>query len=293
MPEIWFPNLDIEVMHFNRIAFTIFGINIYWYGIFIATGLILGLLVTLNEAKRTNQDQNFYIDLVIVGAIVSIICARIYYVAFSWDYYRNHLSEILAIRNGGIAIYGAIIGAIITAFIYCKIKKKKFLKVTDTFSFAFVIGQIIGRWGNFANREAFGGYTDSLFAMRYLKEQVANIPKDVLDKVVNINGTEYIQVHPTFLYESLWNVGVLIILFIIRKRKRFDGQLTATYFIVYGIGRFWIEGLRTDSLMIGNTGLRVSQVLSLLLVIGFSIFMIKKFRETKIFDVEKYLKLNK
>ena len=129
--------------------------------------------------------------------------------------------------------------------------------------------------------------------MRYLKEQVANIPKDVLDKVVNINGTEYIQVHPTFLYESLWNVGVLIILFIIRKRKRFDGQLTATYFIVYGIGRFWIEGLRTDSLMIGNTGLRVSQVLSLLLVIGFSIFMIKKFRETKIFDVEKYLKLNK
>lgn len=290
-PEIWFPNLNITIDHLDRVAFTIFGINIYWYGIFIATGLILGLLATLNEAKRTNQNQDFYIDLVVIGAFVSIICARTYYVIFSWDYYKNHLNEILSIRNGGIAIYGAIIGGVLTGIVYCKIKKQNFFKVADTFSFALVIGQIIGRWGNFVNREAFGTYTDSIFALRYLKDQVNNIPQNVLDNIVTVNGAEYIQVHPTFLYESLWNVGVLIILFILSRRKRFDGELMATYFIAYGIGRFWIEGLRTDSLMIAHTGLRVSQLLSLVLVIAFSIFMIIKFKKTKIVDMEKYVNL--
>ena len=213
--------------------------------------------------------------------IISILFARLYYVIFSWDYYKNHLNEIFSIRNGGIAIYGAIIGAILSAIIICKIKKQRFLKVADTFTFAFLIGQIIGRWGNFVNREAFGGYTDSLFAMRYLKEQVSNIPKDVLDKVVNVNGIEYIQVHPTFLYESLWNIVVLIILYTFRKHKKFDGQLMAMYFIGYGLGRFWIEGMRTDSLMIGSTNIPVSQVLSIILVIVFIIYIFININNTK------------
>ena len=280
-PEIWFVNLGIKINNLDRVAFNIFGIDVYWYGIIIACGMILGLLVTLKEAKRTGQNTDFYIDTVIISTIVSILFARLYYVIFSWDYYKNHLNEIFSIRNGGIAIYGAIIGAILSAIIICKIKKQRFLKVADTFTFAFLIGQIIGRWGNFVNREAFGGYTDSLFAMRYLKEQVSNIPQDVLDKVVNVNGIEYIQVHPTFLYESLWNIVILIILYTFRKHKKFDGQLMAMYFIGYGLGRFWIEGMRTDSLMIGSTNIPVSQVLSIILVIVFIIYIIININKTK------------
>lgn len=292
-PEIWFVNLGIKINHLDRVAFTIFGIDVYWYGIIIATGMLLGMLVTLKEAKRTGQNTDFYLDTVMISAIVSIIFARLYYVIFSWDYYKNHLNEIFSIRNGGIAIYGAIIGAILSAVIICKIRNKRFLKVADTFSFALIIGQIIGRWGNFVNREAFGGYTDSLFAMRYIKEQASNIPKDVLDKVININGVDYIQVHPTFLYESLWNVGVLILLFIFRKRKKFDGQLMAIYFIGYGIGRFWIEGMRTDSLMIASTNIRVSQALSAVLVVTFTIYLIiKLIKSNNMSDMEQLLEGN-
>ncbi len=292
-PEIWFVNLGIKINHLDRVAFTIFGIDVYWYGIIIATGMLIGMLVTLKEAKRTGQDTDFYLDTVIISAIISIIFARLYYVIFSWDYYKNHLNEIFSIRNGGIAIYGAIIGAILSASIICKIRNKSFLKVADTFSFALLIGQIIGRWGNFVNREAFGGYTDSLFAMRYIKEQASNIPKDVLDKVVNINGVDYIQVHPTFLYESLWNLGVLILLFIFRKRKKFDGQLMAIYFIGYGIGRFWIEGMRVDSLMIASTNIRVSQALSAILVVTFTIYLIVKLKKSNnMSDMEQLLEGN-
>ena len=280
-PEIWFVNLGIKINHLDRVAFTLFGIDVYWYGIIIACGMLLGLYVTLREAKRTGQDPDFYIDTVLISALVSILFARIYYVIFSWDYYKNNLNEIFSIRNGGIAIYGAIIGAVISALIICKVRKKNFYKVADTFSFALLIGQIIGRWGNFVNREAFGGYTDSLFAMRYIKEQASNIPKDVLDKVITVDGVEYIQVHPTFLYESLWNIGVLIVIFIFRKRKKFDGQLMAIYFIGYGLGRLWIEGMRTDSLMIASTNIRASQALSLILIIAFTIYLIVNLKKCK------------
>ncbi|WP_330651632.1 prolipoprotein diacylglyceryl transferase [[Clostridium] colinum] len=280
-PEIWFVNLGIKIDKLDRVAFTIFGIDVYWYGIIIACGVVLGLTVTLKEAKRTAQDIDFYTDAVIISSIIIILFARLYYVIFSWDYYKDHLNEIFSIRNGGIAIYGGIIGGILSGIVLCKVKKQNFFKVADTFSFMTIIGQIMGRWGNFVNREAFGGYTDSLFAMRYLKEQVSSIPKDVLDKVININGAEYIQVHPTFLYESLWNIGVLIVLLIFRKRKKFDGQLMAIYFIGYGMGRFWIEGMRTDSLMIWNTNIPVSQVLSGILVIVFTIYLIINLKKSK------------
>ncbi|MDE6182603.1 MAG: prolipoprotein diacylglyceryl transferase [Eubacteriales bacterium] len=273
MPEIWFPNLGIEIKKLDRIAFSIFNIDIYWYGVIIATGIFLGLMITLKEAKRTGQNTEIYTDGLIYATIFSLIFARMYYVIFSWDYFKDNLTEIFAIRNGGIAIYGAIIGGTLTCLIYAKIRKVSFLKLADTASMGLLIGQILGRWGNFVNREAFGTYTDSLFAMRYLKSQVSNIHPDVLKNVININGTEYIQVHPTFLYESLWNIGILIIIYLYRKKKKFDGELMAIYFIGYGIGRFWIEGLRTDALMIGHTNLAISQVLSLVLVFSFILFL--------------------
>lgn len=281
MPEIWFPNLGIEIKKLDRIAFSIFNIDIYWYGVIIATGIFLGLIITLKEAKRTGQNTEIYTDGLIYATIFSLIFARMYYVIFSWDYFKDNLKEIFAIRNGGIAIYGAIIGGALTCFIYAKIRKVSFLKLADTASMGLLIGQILGRWGNFVNREAFGTYTDSLFAMRYLKSQVSNIHPDVLKNVININGTEYIQVHPTFLYESLWNIGILIIIYLYRKKKKFDGELMAIYFIGYGIGRFWIEGLRTDALMIGYTNFAISQVLSLVLVLVFIIFRILKIRNIK------------
>lgn len=280
-PEIWFVNLGIKINHLDRVAFTLFGIDVYWYGIIIACGMLLGIYVTLREAKRTGQNPDFYIDTILISAIISIFFARVYYVIFSWNYYKDHLDEIFSIRNGGIAIYGAIIGAVISAFIICKVRKKNFYKVADTFSASILIGQIIGRWGNFVNREAFGGYTDSLFAMRYIKEQASNIPQDVLDKVITIDGVEYIQVHPTFLYESLWNIGVLIVILIFRKRKKFEGQLMAIYFIGYGLGRIWIEGMRTDSLMIASTNIRASQVLSLILILVFTIYLFVNLKKSK------------
>lgn len=281
MPEIWFPNLGIEIERLERVAFSVFGIDIYWYGIIIATGIFLGLFVTLKEAKRTGQKTEDYIDILLYASIISIIFARIYYVIFSWDDFKHNLKDIFAIRNGGIAIYGAIIGGALTVYIYAKIKKLSFLKLADTVSMGLLIGQILGRWGNFINREAFGTYTNNIFAMRYLKDQVSSISPDIMQNIVNVNGAEYIQVHPTFLYESMWNTGILLIIYLYRKKKRFDGELMAIYFIGYGIGRFWIERLRTDSLMIGHTNFAISQVLSLVLVLLFILFVIIKRKNLK------------
>lgn len=279
LPEIWFVNLGIKIQKLDRIAFSVFGIDIYWYGILIVLGILGGSLITAYEIKRTKQDINLYLDFLAYAILGSLLCARIYYIVFSWDYFKNNLDQIFAIRNGGIAIYGAIIGGFITAIIYTKVKKISFLKFTDSIAMGLLVGQIIGRFGNFVNREAFGGYTDSIFALRYLKSQVSNLTQDVLNNVVNVNGTEYIQVHPTFLYEAFWNFCILIFILFYRKNKKFEGELTFIYFLLYGIGRFIIEGLRTDSLMIYGTNLRVSQVLSLLFSIIALIFLVLKRRK--------------
>lgn len=279
MFEVWFPNLNIKIKTLNKVAFTIFGLDVYWYGILIAIGVILALFVVQKEAKRLGQNPEVYADCLIYTLVFSILFARIYYVIFSWDYFKNNLNEIFYIRNGGIAIYGGIIGAGITIWLYTKIKKLDFLEFTDTAIIGLLIGQIIGRWGNFINREAFGGYTDSLFAMRYLKNQVNNLTPDVLNNIITIDGVEYIQVHPAFLYESLWNLGVLIIILLYRKNKRFNGEISALYFILYGIGRVWIESLRTDSLIITGTNIAVSQLLSIILIIVFTLFIFIKSRK--------------
>ena len=274
MPEIWFPHLGIKINSLSRVAFTVFGQDVYWYGIFIALGMIAGLIYAMREAKRTGQNPDIYADLFIYLMIFSVIGARLYYVIFSWDYYSQDLTRIFAIREGGLAIYGGIIGGLITGFVFTKIKKLNFWVGADTIGPAVLLGQIIGRWGNFINREAFGGFTDNLFAMRYMTSQVSNVAAEVLDKAIVVNGVSYIQVHPTFLYESLWNLAVFIIIMLLKRKKKFDGQVFAMYIFGYALGRVWIEGLRTDQLLIAGTGIAVSQLLSAVLVVGSVIFMI-------------------
>lgn len=267
MPEIWFPNLGIKIKELNNVAFTVFGLNVYWYGVIIGLGIIISLVLAVKEAKRTGQNPDNYMDFTMIAIVICVICARLYYVIFSWDYYSQHLNEIFATRNGGLAIYGGIIGGIATAIVYTKVKKLNFWLFADTTAPSLLLGQIIGRWGNFFNREAFGGYTDGLFAMRYMKEQVSHIPQSVLDNIINVNGVQYIQVQPTFLYESLWNLVVFAILMILKRRKKFDGEIFGLYLLGYGLGRVWIEGLRTDQLILGNTGIPVSQLLSAIIII--------------------------
>lgn len=268
MPEIWFPNLGIEIDHLSRTAFTVFGQDIYWYGIFIGLGVILGVLLALHEAKRTGQNPDTYLDFIIYAMIIAIIGARLYYVIFSWDFYSQHPEKIFAIREGGLAIYGGIIGGVLTAIVYSRVKKKNFWVMADTMAPSLILGQMLGRWGNFFNKEAFGGFTDNLFAMRYQLSQVraSDVTPDILQNLVTVNGVDYIQVHPTFLYESMWSLCVFIILLILQRKKKFNGQVCATYFFGYALGRVWIEGLRTDQLCIGNVP--VSQALSAVLIIA-------------------------
>lgn len=268
MPEIWFPNLGIEIDHLSRTAFTVFGQDIYWYGIFIGLGVILGVLLALHEAKRTGQNPDTYLDFIIYAMIIAIIGARLYYVIFSWDFYSQHPEKIFAIREGGLAIYGGIIGGVLTAIVYSRVKKKNFWVMADTMAPSLILGQMLGRWGNFFNKEAFGGFTDNLFAMRYQLSQVraSDVTPDILQNLVTVNSVDYIQVHPTFLYESMWSLCVFIILLILQRKKKFNGQVCATYFFGYALGRVWIEGLRTDQLCIGNVP--VSQALSAVLIIA-------------------------
>ena len=275
--EINFPNLGIYLDHVGK-NISIFGFSIAYYGIVIVTGMMIAIWIAQREAKRTGQNPEQYLDLAMIGIAAGILGARIYYVIFAWDYYKDDLLSIFNIRQGGLAIYGGIIGACIAVVIYSRKKKQNFSLLMDTASIRIVFGQIMGRWGNFFNREAFGDYTNNLFAMQLPVSAVrANeITQKMWDHVVTVNGVEYIQVHPTFLYESLWNVGVLLFLFWFRKRKKFNGEVFLMYLIGYGLGRIWIEGLRTDQLLLPVVGLPVSQLLSGCLVVGCTILVVWK-----------------
>ena len=167
MPEIWFPHLGIQIEHLSRVIFQIFGYDVYWYGVIIASGVLIALAFAIREAKRTRQNAENYVDIALFGVIFSVIGARLYYVLFSWKLYIDEPLKIFALREGGLAIYGGIIAGVITVIVYTKIKKLNFWLVADTTAPSLILGQIIGRWGNFFNREAFGGYTDNIFAMRY------------------------------------------------------------------------------------------------------------------------------
>ena len=214
--------------------------------------------------------------------IAAIIGARLYFVIFSWEDYKDNLIRIFAFREGGLAIYGGVLASIIVALIFTKKKNLSFGLFADTAAPSLILGQAIGRWGNFINQEVFGRYTDSFFAMRLMKDNINQyLPADVLNNIYLYEGVEYIQVHPTFLYESLWNLIVFSFLLWYRKKKRFNGEVFCMYLIGYGLGRVWIEGLRIDQLKIGATGIAVSQVLSIILVISSILLIIINRKNTR------------
>ena len=240
--------------------FTLFGRPIYFYGVLIGIGFLLGATFCARRAKRFGYTEDDVYDVLIWLIPCSILGARLYYVLFNLDYYLKHLNEFFAVWNGGLAIYGGVIAGILVAFFVTRRKKIPFAALLDDMVYGLLIGQIIGRWGNFMNREAFGRETEIFCRMGLTAP----------------DGTT-IYVHPTFLYESLWNLGVLLFLLWFEKKgkRRFDGHCITLYFLLYGLGRLWIEGLRTDSLYIGSTGIRVSQALSLVLVIGAAAVLLK------------------
>ena len=264
--DIAFPNLGLYLKDVPK-NFTIFGFTIALYGVIIGLGFLLALLIISKVAKWTDQNPDDYWDMAIYVIIFSIIGARIYYVFFAWDYYKDNPISVFNIRNGGLAIYGGVLAGFATIFIYTRIRKKSFLLMADTVMFGLVFGQALGRWGNFTNREAFGEYTDGLFAMRLPVEMVRSGEITELMKAHMSDATNYVQVSPTFLYESMWNVCLLIILFLYCKHKKFDGEIVLLYLGGYGLGRAWIEGLRTDQLIMHTTGLPVSQMLAICLVV--------------------------
>ena len=287
MSSIEFPHLGIHLNHVIQ-TIHIFSFPVAVYGITMALGILSGLFMASWVAKKTGQDPEDYTNIALLGIVLGLLGARTYYVVFSWDYYRLHPGEILDFRGGGLALFGSLIGAVAAVLIYCHRKHLRIPLVLDTACTGMVTGQIIGRWGNFFNREAFGEYTDNLLAMRL---PVSDVRADEVTALMRehqqtIDGTVYIQVHPTFLYESLWNLGVLIILLVmtLKGTKRRDGEIFLWYLLLYGIGRFWIEGLRTDQLLIPGTQVAVSQVLAALLAAVAAVLIIIIRKDSKLWQ---------
>ena len=270
--------LDFEV---NRVAFSIGDLPVYWYGILIALGFILAILYVSRRAKEFGVDADRMLDVILGGAIGGIVGARAYYVILQWDYYGQNLSQIFNTRSGGMAIYGGLIGGVLIGLLMCKIRRVKFMPALDLVVGGFLIGQGIGRWGNFVNIEAFGANTSLPWGMSssvitdYLTQHEAELEAIGMDIDPNM------PVHPTFLYESLWCLlGFAFIAWYTRRRK-FDGELTLLYMMWYGAGRAVIEGLRTDSLMIPGTSLRASQVLAAAMAVVAAIIWIVKTSKVK------------
>ncbi len=264
--DMAFPHLGIYLEDVGK-NITVFGFTIAYYGIIIAIGILAGIVLATHCAKKEKTDPDMIWDFAIYGVIFSIIGARVYYVAFAWDYYKDNLLQIFNMRQGGGAIYGSIIAAFLTLLVYSKVKKVNYFLVCDICVPGLALGQAIGRWGNFFNREVFGGYTDNIFAMRLPIDAVrARDINDALAATIT-EGTNYIQVHPTFLYESVWNLVLVIIMVLYITHKKFHGEISLIYLVGYGLGRAWIEGIRTDQLYLTGTTIPVSQLLSVIIVI--------------------------
>ncbi len=252
--------MSCNAPHLDRVFIQIGSLPIYWYGVIIACGVFIGLYLATREADRLGMKKDTIIDLIIIAIPIAIISARIYYVIFEWEQYAGRpITEMFAIWNGGIAIHGALIGSIITTIVYTKIKKVSFWKVVDIVAPSLILGQAIGRWGNFMNQEAHGGEISV--------DTYERIHQHLPDFIMNQMCIEGIYYHPTFLYESIWNLLVFSLLLILRKYNPLRGEIFLTYLLTYSVGRFFIEGLRTDSLYI-IPGLRTAEMISIILVVG-------------------------
>lgn len=266
--DIAFPNLGLYLRNIPQ-GFTVFGFFISLYGVIIAIGVMAGITIAAHLAKKTGQDPDDYWDFAIYAVIFALIGARIYYVVFEWDSYKDNLLEVFNVRGGGMAIYGGVIAAFITLFVWCRIKKKDPRQVGDTAMAGLLLGQVIGRWGNFTNREVFGEYSDGLLAMRIPLEAV----RDRTDITDNISahiaqGTNYIQVHPTFFYESALNLLLMVVILLYLRHRKFRGEICLMYLGGYGIIRFFVEGIRTDRLKFAGTDIAVSQMLGISLFVA-------------------------
>ena len=277
--SIAFPNLGIYLENIPK-NFTVFGYTIALYGVIIGIGMFVAVSLVVYMAQKAGYKQDDFYDLALTLIICGIIGARLYYVIFSWEDYKDNLLSIFNIRQGGLAIYGGVIAGFIALCVFCKIKKMKILAVADLAILGVLTGQIFGRWGNFTNRECFGGYTDGLFAMRLPLAAVrsSDLTPDILEHIAE--GTNYIQVHPTYLYESMANLVLLILILLFWKKKKFDGEMMLCYFGGYGIIRFFVEGLRTDSLLLPATNIAVSQLLGILLfVISLALWIVMRVKQ--------------
>ena len=265
MSIVQFPGLGGLELSINRVAFSVFGIPIYWYGIIIAFGFLLAVLLALRDSKKFGIEPDNILDLVLFAAPAAIITARLYYVIFTWNLFRDNPIDIFNTRKGGLAIYGAVIGAFVVAYIYAKKKKMSFFNIMDLCAPFIIMAQGIGRWGNFVNQEAFGSQTTLPWRMN------GTVPN--ADGVLAGLDLSKWGVHPTFLYESLWCIAVFFFLIWFRNRKKLVGEVFFLYLILYGFERFFIEQLRTDSLMVGSD-VRISEYLSAVLVIVFTILFV-------------------
>ncbi|MDZ5784143.1 prolipoprotein diacylglyceryl transferase [Marinococcus luteus] len=246
-----------SIQPIDRVAFEVGSVPIYWYGILIGLGALLGYILASYEAKKRGLPEDIFADLLIFAIPISIICARLYYVIFEWEYYVQNPGSILAVWEGGLAIHGGLIGAVLTGIIFSKIKRVSFWKLADIAAPSIILGQAIGRWGNFINQEAHGGEVSRSFL------EGLQLPEFIINQMY-IEGAYY---NPTFLYESLWNIAGFLLLLGLRRVNLRRGELFLTYVIWYSFGRFFIEGMRTDSLMLFDT-IRVAQLISVLLIVA-------------------------
>lgn len=273
--SIRFPNMGIDFEYVVK-SLRIFGFEITLYGILIAVGMLLGIAFVVLEAKRVNQNQDMYLDMMILSLIGAAVGARLYYVVFNWSLYKGNFAQIFNARGGGLGFYGGLLGGVLAAAVFCRMKKLSFWQMADITSLGLLIGQMIGRWGNFFNRESFGEYTDGVFAMQLPLSAVrtSEVTSQMRENLETIGGVSYVSVQPAFLYESVWCLLLLLLLFVLKRKKKFAGETFMTYLSLYGLGRFFIEWLRTDKIVFPGTKVGVSQVISAVLFVFFGVSVI-------------------
>lgn len=275
--SVRFPNLGLE-FEYVPVSVRVFGFEITFFGILLAVGMLLGMVFVVLEAKRKKQDANLYLGMMIFGLAGGFIGARFFYVLLSWSVYKTDIMKVFDTRSGGMVFYGGLLGGVLAAAIFCRIKKAAFMEMADVAVKGLLIGQIIGRWGNFFNRESFGEYTSNVLTMQLPLSNVraGEVTPWMRENLVTIDNVSYIQATPLFLYESIWCLLLLLLLFVWNRRKLFAGEIFMRYLAGYGFGRFFIEWIRTDKMFLPGTDIAVNQAISAGLFLLFTVVVIVK-----------------